>query len=173
MPTLQTTTIPKVPIRTPFFDEQGNIDRTWVYFFERVAKGNGNPAAGGGPGGSGGPPWATLDLKDTTVGNGIADVVPVHSSTPGDPSTAQRVIGVLKTAITSDLTLRINVVVSGSPSVVGTFTIPHTTAVNTAVVFTSFTTSALPDLSVLTWDVTASDGAAVSEGVATFVLIWE
>lgn len=172
MLTLQTTTIPKVPIRTPFFDAQGNIDRTWVYFFERVAKGNGNPAAGGG-GGNGGPPWATLDLKDTTVGNGIADVVPVHSTTAGVSSTAQRVLAVLKQAIASDLTLRINVTVSGVTSVVGTFTVPHTTAVNTALTFTSFTTSALPDLSVLTWDVTASDGSAASPGVATFILIWE
>lgn len=32
----QQTRIPNVPLRTPMFDEHGNLTRTWIIFFERL-----------------------------------------------------------------------------------------------------------------------------------------
>lgn len=29
---------PRVPIQTPFFDESGNLTRTWIIFFERLGR---------------------------------------------------------------------------------------------------------------------------------------
>lgn len=29
---------PRVPVQTPFFDESGNLTRTWVIFFERLGR---------------------------------------------------------------------------------------------------------------------------------------
>jgi hypothetical protein len=119
-----------------------------------------------------GPFLRTIDLKDTTVGNNIADVVVVHGAKTGQASTVVLVAGVLRTAISTSLTLRINNVTTGGTNVVGTFTIPSATAVNTPVAFTTFTTSTLPDLSALTWDVTASDGSVAADGVASFSIWW-
>ena len=176
MPSDQKTKIPEVPVRTPMFDDLASqqLNRTWIIFFERL----GVPTSSGGlapSSGGGGPFQRTLLLKDTTVGNDIADHVAVYGATTGQSSTAKRLLAVLRKAITSDLTVRINLYKSDGTSlgVVGTYTIPHTTAINTPVVSTTFTTSALPDESVLTWDVTASDGSIDGDGIASFTLEWQ
>lgn len=111
----------------------------------------------------------TLLLKDTTVGNDIADHVVVYG--PGGPYTAQNVWGVLRKTITSDLTVRINATFGGTTTSLGTFTIPHTLAVNVAVVYTLSAT--LQHLTALSWDVTASDGSSDPDGIASFTISWE
>jgi hypothetical protein len=158
-----------------FTANNGNLTRTWIIFFERLLKATGSGSGtGGGTGGAAGPFQRTLLLKDTTVGNDIADHVVVYGSSSGHTSTAQRMVAVLRKAITSDLTVRINLYSSAGVllGVVGTYTIPHATAINTVITSTTFTTSSLPDESVLTWDVTASDGSADGAGVATVTLEW-
>lgn len=165
----QTTVIPQVPIRSPMWDgpgmaSLGNLTRTWIYFFERRFGGSGSGTGGG-------PFQRTLLLKDTTVGNDIADHVTIWVA-----GTAASVQAVLRKAITVDLTVRINVTVSGITTALGTFTIPHTTAVNAALTFasTSFTGSTtFPVLGVLSWDVTASDGSKDGAGIASFSVLWQ
>jgi hypothetical protein len=180
--TPQKTSIPQVPIKTTMFDNIadpagqpsgsqvniGKLTRPWIYFFERVAKLGAVPG-----GGAQGPFERTILLKNTTIGDDIADHVTCYGPVPGVAHTAILVRGVLRKAITSDLTLRINNVSSGGTVVVGTFTIPLATAVDTVLEFTSFTTAALPDLSTFTWDVTASDGSKDAAGVASFTIIWQ
>jgi hypothetical protein len=166
MATKTNTTTPRVPIETPMFNEKAaqglTLTRTWVIFFERLGMRFISSVSGGA-----GPFLRTLDLKDTTVGNDIADATIVHGSTGAD-MTCLLVAGVLRTAITADLTVRLNIWVAGVSSVVGTFTIPAATPINTAVSFTTFTTATFPDMAILTWDVTASDGSTDGEGVASF-----
>lgn len=111
----------------------------------------------------------TLLLKDTTVGNDIADHVTVYG---GGAHTATLVTGTLRKAIAADLTVRINNVSPAGTVVVGTFTIPSATPVDTPVEFSGFTTWSLPEMSVFTWDVTASDGSKNSAGIASFTIEW-
>jgi hypothetical protein len=162
----QKTNIPAVPLRTPMFQDGSgdNLTRTWIIFFEQLRLGQTLTEKPGG----GGPYLRTLDLKNTAIGNNIADATIAHGQISGSPTTCLLVAGVLRKAITSDLTVRLNLTAAGVTSVVGTFTIPHATAVNTPVSFTTFTTKVFPDLAVLTWDVTASDGSTDPDGVATF-----
>jgi hypothetical protein len=115
----------------------------------------------GNPFGGGGPYIRTLLIKDTTIGNDIADHVPIFIK-----SKAVRVIGVLRKAITSDLTVRVKL--SGVALI--TLTIPHTTVIGVAVTSTAFVTTALADLSVLSWDITASDGSKDANGVASLTV---
>ena len=111
----------------------------------------------------------TLDVKDATIGNGIADVVPTW---PG--GTAFRVKGVLKVAITSDLTVRVNVVRAGAiAAVLGTFTLLHTTAVLTFINFSAFTSTTVYDDGGFSFDITASDGSKDASGVATFKIYFQ
>lgn len=108
-----------------------------------------------------GPHIRTLLIKDTTIGNDIADHVPIFIK-----SKAVRVIGVLRKAITSDLTVRVKL---GGVALI-TLTIPHTTAIDAAVTSTAFVNYALADLSVLSWDITASDGSKDANGVASLTV---
>lgn len=162
----QKTVIPKVPIRTPMFDGPGmsalgNLTRTWIYFFERRFGGSGS--------GSAGPFQRTLLLKDTTVGNDIADHVTIWVA-----GTVAQVQAVLRKAITADLTVRINVSFNGTTAALGSFTIPHATAVNDVATFSVFTGSpTFPLLAVLSWDVTASDGSIDKGGIASFSVLWQ
>ena len=127
---------------------------------------------GGGGGGVSGPFQRTLLLKNTAVGNDIADHLTCWG--PSSDHTVVEVRGVLRKAITSDLTLRINSVLAGVASVIGTFTIPSATAVDTPVNWTSgFATGTLQDQSVFTWDITASDGSTDPAGVASFTIEWQ
>jgi hypothetical protein len=146
---------PRVPIQTPMFDEVGNLTRTWVIFFERL----GMRAAAAADIFE-----RTLLLKDTTVGNDIADHVTVYAA-----GTAQRIVGVLRKPITADLTVRVNL--NGTALI--TITIPSATAIDTPVESTAFASTALADGDVLTWDVTASDGSQDKAGIASFTLEWK
>ncbi len=154
------TDIPTVPLRTPMFDGPdftklcGNLDRVWIIFFERRLKA---AASGGG----GGPYIRTLLVKDSTVGNDIADHVPIWIK-----STATRVIGVLRKAISSDLTIRVNL--DGAALI--TLTIPLATPIDTPVTSTSFSGTAFTDLQVLTWDITASPGTKDVNGIASLTV---
>ena len=152
---------PRVPIQTPMFDEYGNLTRTWVIFFERL----GMTTAGGG-----GPYHRTLLLKNSTVGDNIADVTPVYVA-----GAAVRMIGVLRKAITADLTVRVRYKTVDDATIhdLVTITIPSDTAINTPVSETGFLATALADLVIFLWDVTESDGQQDAGGVASFTLQWE
>jgi hypothetical protein len=174
----QSTDIPTVPIRTPMFDgdgftdTNGNLDRVWISFFEslrRLTPGDSATSTGGGP------YQRTLLLKDTTVNNDVADHVTVYGPVPGTEHTIIAVTGVLRKAITAPLTVRINCVSKGKTAVVvGTFTIPAATPADKIKHFpvTTLTTKVLPVASVLTWDITASDGSRDPAGVASFTVEW-
>jgi hypothetical protein len=163
---------PRVPIQTPLFNEPEaqhfTLTRTWIIFLERLFRGAVNKSTeiteeGGG---AAGPYHRTLLIKDATIGNDIAD----HVTVWGAAGTITRVVGVLRNSISSDLTLRVKV----NGSVLGTFTIPLATAVDTVVEFTTFsgsTTVALDD--VFSWDITASDEQTDAAGVASFTVLWE
>ena len=139
------------------------FSREWWLYFHEVYAGLGKlqdrstePTGGGA-----GPFIRTLLLKDTTIGNDIADRVPIFIA-----SKAVRIIGVLRKAIASPLTVRIKL----NGTAIATATIPSATAVGVAVVSTTFVSSTLPDKAVLSWDITASDGSTDVNGVASFTL---
>jgi hypothetical protein len=123
------------------------------------------------PATSGGGRHRTILIKNTAVGNDIADHVTVY----GGGGTCTLVQGVLRKVITSDLTLRVKLYSSTGTllGTVGTFTIPSSTAINTVVTYTSFTTATFPDNAVFVWDITASDGSQDKAGVASFTVFWE
>lgn len=157
MPSDQTTRIPHVPIRTPMYDGDGRMARAWIIFFERLGQlGGSAPAAGDLY-------WRTLLLKDATVGDDIADHVTAQAA-----GTAQFFVGVLRVAITEDLTVQVNL----DGAAMCTLTIPAATAVDTPVETTSFDLSAIAKGQVFSWDVTASDGQSDGAGVASFTLAW-
>jgi hypothetical protein len=152
-------------------DGQSNLTRTWVVFFEYLSQ----AGAGGGGGGSSpaGPFHRTLLLKDLTIGSDIADHVTVYGAPAGHTSTCFLVTGVLRKSITMDLTVKIQIWISGTKSLVGTFTIPAATATNAPISWTTgFTTPILPDKSVFSWDITASDGQQDAKGIAAFCVEW-
>lgn len=151
---------PRVPIQTPMFDSNGLLTRTWIIFFERL----GARVEEAGPGPGGGVFQRTLLLKDTTVGNDIADHVTVY-----EPGTATQMVGVLRKEITSALAVRVNK--NGTPLI--TMGIPAATTVDTPVTSAAFTSTAMAEGDVLTWDVTASDGSTDAAGVASFTLEWK
>lgn len=106
----------------------------------------------------------TLLLKDSAVGDDIADHVTVYGS-----GTAQNFTGVLRKTITADLTVRVNR--NGTPLAV--LTIPAATPIDTPVATTTFTGgTAMTDGQVLSWDVVASDESTDKAGVASFTLEW-
>jgi len=115
----------------------------------------------------------TLLLKDTAVGNDIADHTTVYAG-----GTGRRMTGVLRTAIAADLTVRVKKYTVASPvvaaSTIITLTIPASTPVNTPITQTTFTDDPQQfyDGDVLIWDVTASDGSVDAAGVASFTLEW-
>lgn len=158
------------PLRHPMFagdnlfrDPGRRLTRTWYLFFQQLARRVRKNAAGGG-GGAGGPYVRTLVLKDTAIGNDIADHVPAYVA-----GTATRVIGVLRKAITSELKVRIKK--NGAAFI--TLTIPAATAVDTPVEAASFAGGGtIGDLDVFSWDITASDASTDAEGVATVTLEW-
>lgn len=156
---------PRVPIQTPMFNEAAAKDltltRTWVIFFERLFRESGGTEAT-----PQGPFQRTLLLKDTAVGNDIAD----HVTVWGAAGTISLVVGVLRKAITADLTVRVKI----DGVTLGSFTIPLATAVDTPVEFTTFAGATAVTLEqVFSWDVTASDGSLDGAGVASFTVIWE
>ena len=111
--------------------------------------------------------WRTLLLKDCTIGNDIADHVVVH---PG--GNILLVAGVLRKAISSALTVRLNVV-GATTQVVVTFTIEANQPVNSPARFITFTQAVLNDMDVLSWDVLVSDWSGDVDGVASFTIWWK
>ncbi len=152
------TVIPAVPLRTPMFDESGNLTRTWIIFFEHISKAFG----GGGQGLGAGPYIRTLLIKDTTVANDIADHVEVFN-----PGIGIRILATLRKAITVDLTVKIH---KGADLMV--MTIPLATPVG-VVLSQSIGTLVFQDKEVISADVLASDGSKDADGIASFTVEWE
>lgn len=183
MATQKPTTIPRVPVDTAMWEGTaafdpavlGKLSRTWIIFWERIFSGAVKAATQYAASlelkrtpGQVGPFQRTILLKDTTVGDDIADHVTVYGTLNGKTNTVYLVTGVLRKSITADLTLRVKV----NGSLIGSFTIPLATAPDSVVSFNSFTTPTLPDKAVLTWDVVASDGQMDAYGVASFTVLW-
>jgi len=147
----QSTTIPAVPIRTPMFDGDGNLTRTWMIFFESLGRA---------------PAQRTLLVKDSTSGNNIADHLKVYQGGPPVIFT-----GVLRKAITADLAVRVNL--NGASFI--TLTVPKATPVDTVISTTAFPAKppALTTGDILSWDITSSDGSKDVNGVASFTLVWK
>lgn len=154
---------------SPGFDAKllGRLSRTWIKFWEQIDQ------LGGG--GAGGPYQRTLLIKNTAVANDIADHVTCYGPVPGVAHTVILVTAVLRKAITADLVVRVNNVSGATTNVVGTFTIPAATAVDTVLSFAGadITTATCPDLSVFTWDITASDSSSDSGGVCSLTVVWQ
>lgn len=111
--------------------------------------------------------WRTLLLKNTNIGVDIADNVVMHGG-----GTIALVAGVLRKTIVSALTVQLNVVTATSSDSLGQFTIPANQPINTPIAFKNFSTAPLQDLSVLSWDVIASDGSSDVDGIASFSVYW-
>ncbi len=115
----------------------------------------------------------TLLLKNTAIGDDIADHTTVYAG-----GTGRRMTGVLRVAISADLTVRVKKYTVTSPvtaaSTIITLTIPSSTPINTPITQTTFTDDPQQffDGDVLIWDVTASDGSSDAAGVAAFTLEW-
>jgi len=109
----------------------------------------------------------TLLVKDTTVGNDIADRVPVQW-----PGTLFRAVGVLRKTIIAPLTIRVN----KNSQPLFTATIPIGSPGQTAEFDFPGPNSTAPldmgDEEVLSWDITASDGSADANGVASLTVEW-
>lgn len=115
--------------------------------------------------GGGGAAHRTLLVKDAAIGNDIADHVTAYRS-----GTASRIVGVLRKAITDDLTVRVNK--NGVELV--TITIPATQDVDDPLEVTTFATGeeGITDGDVFSWDVTESDEQRDKAGIAAFTLEW-
>jgi hypothetical protein len=173
----------RVPLQTPMFEGTqasgtspgfdptllGRLSRTWIKFWEQIDQ------LGGGSGGAVGPFQRTLLVKSTAVADDIADHVTCYGPVPGVVHTVILVTAVLRKAIAADLIIRVNNVSGVTTNVVGTFTVPMATTVNTVLSFTGadITTPSCPDLSVFTWDITASDGSSDSAGVCSLTVAWQ
>ncbi len=124
------------------------------------------PGTGGG-GGIGGRPspqmfWRTIDINDSTPGNNIAPNLTVQGTGKGI-----KIAGVLRTAISQDLVVR----VSQSNIALGTLTIPAATPVMQKVE-TSIATKTLVEGSIITWDITASDSSRDINSIASITVEW-
>lgn len=106
-----------------------------------------------------------LLVKISTVGNNIADKIPCQAGGVG-----RRIIGMLRVAIASDLTVRVN----HNGSVLFTMTIPSTAAVGVEVISTTFANDPQPfvDAKYFEFDITASSGETAAAGVASFTCEW-
>lgn len=121
-----------------------------------------------------GGPWTrTFLITDTTPGENVADNVSTYSAKINQTGIIRRIVGVLRVEITEDLTVAFRVIYpDATEHTIGSFTIPASTAVDTAVVFTSFSNSTLPDKSVLIPDIVGSDGSSDKKGIASFTIEW-
>lgn len=146
------------PVQHIVTDERHLITVPWLLALEQFGRKRG--AAGGGVF------QRTLLVKDSTVGDDIADHVTVY-----EPGTAGQFVGVLRKVITDDLTVR----VKKNGTALVTLTIPAATAIDTPVATTAFTAGeeALLEGDVLTWDITESDNSRDRYGVASFTLEWK
>ena len=107
-------------------------------------------------------------IYDTTVRDDAAPHTTVYR-----PGVGYRIIGVLRKAITSDLTVQFNK--AGTELI--TVTIPDSTGVDEVLTWPLASGSPadyipMNDLEVLTADITASDGSTDADGVAQFTVQW-
>jgi hypothetical protein len=114
------------------------------------------------------PLMRTLLVKDTTVRNDAGDHVIIFGN--GGPYSARFFFGVLRKAITVDLTIKVHHKFQGVDTILGTYKIPASQAVDNPVQFTIGTL--LQNHAVLTWDILTSDGSADGDGIASFTLVW-
>lgn len=61
----QKTRVPHVPVRTPMYDADGKLSRTWIIFFERLWR---QPESGDVPGGGGGGGTPAVNDQKATFG---------------------------------------------------------------------------------------------------------
>jgi hypothetical protein len=151
-----------MPVQTPLTTPEGTVSVPWLYYLMQFAD---QESAGGKKG-----RIRTLLLKDSTVGDDIADHTTIYVA-----GNASRVVGVLRLPITADLTVRINRVTAPDAAVeIISCTIPADTEVDTPIEFTEFANDPEPllDGDVLIWDVVESDGQIEAAGVAAFTLEW-
>ena len=159
---------PRVPHETPMYEvtPEGRqvLSRTWMIFFERLGRVESTTTTT--PPGEAGPDliWRTLLLKDTTVGDDIADHVTAQAT-----GTAIRFEGVLRIPIIASLSVRIQ----KNAVLFVTLGIPAATPVDTVVSTDTFGDPNIGEGDVFSWDVTSSDGSVDSAGVASFTLYWE
>lgn len=121
----------------------------------------------------------TLLIKDSTVGNDIADHVTIFTrETQLSPvvyatASVQRIQGVLRKTISADLTVRFNAVGQGSPQTSSswTMTIQASTPINKTLMVAI--SGNVNDGDVLYADVVASDGSKDADGIASFSFYWE
>jgi len=120
----------------------------------------------------------TFLVKDSTVGTNIADIVPIVTPmTLGSPVVratlvGQEIVAVLKVAIGSDLTVRINKTSQGSPVIVDTWTITIPSSAAPGYVSETYINEQFNHLDVLSADVIASDGQQVADGIASFTVVF-
>jgi hypothetical protein len=152
-----------MPVQTPMTTPEGTVSVPWLYYLMQSTD---QEAAAAGAAGR----IRTLLLKNTTVGDDVADHITIYV-----PGNARRVTGVLRLPITADLTVRVNKVTPPDPAVeIISCTIPLATPVDSPIDFTIFANDPEPllDGDVIIWDVTESDGQIVAAGVAAFTLEW-
>jgi len=112
------------------------------------------------------------------VGTNIADIVPIVTPmTLGSPVVratlvGQEIVAVLKVAIGSDLTVRINKTSQGSPVIVDTWTITIPSSAAPGYVSETYINEQFNHLDVLSADVIASDGQQVADGIASFTVVF-
>lgn len=147
------------PVQHVVTDERHLITVPWLLALQQL--GARRAAAAGG-----GVFQRTLLVKDTTVGNDIADHVTVY-----EPGTAQQFVGVLRRTVSAPLTVRVK---KNNVDLI-TMTIPPSTAIDAPVVSTAFAPgqTAFAEGAILTWDITASDNSRDKYGIASFTLEWK
>lgn len=170
-PKKQTTDIPSVPQTTPMFQEDTDQDghltkhltRTWIIFFERLAKKVKETVNQG----AAGPFHRTLLLKDLTIGNDIADIVDVCDAA----GTGLIITGALRKPIIKDLIVRASL----DGATIFTFTFPKDTPVRKELTSTTFANDPqdFPLRALFTWDVVDSDGSKDANGVASVSVYWQ
>jgi hypothetical protein len=150
-----------MPVQTPLTTPEGTVSVPWLYYLMQFASEESSPPGGGGAAMH----VRTLLLKNSSIGTDIADHVIVQADGEGVSIT-----GVLRIAISADLTVRVN----KNGLAIITITIPAATPIDTPITVTTFTNDPEPfvDGEVLSWDVTASGGEVDAAGVASFTLEW-
>lgn len=107
----------------------------------------------------------TLLVRDASPGLDIADHTTIYAD-----GTAKRIVGVLRLAITTTLTVK--AYINGLEMV--TITIPSATAIDTPVevLAADFNLTDLSDGDVLKWAITTGDNQKNKYGVAAFTFEW-
>jgi hypothetical protein len=145
------------------------------YFRELARKKPGMTVAGGA--GDGGPKTSPINyrflINNATARDRASNSINVAGALIEQASRIRRIQATLTEEITSDLTVRFTVYYQTSPLtdyVIGEFTIPAGTAVDTTVEFFVFDHDVLPDGAVLSPDIVAGDSSQSAYGIASFLI---